>query len=151
MNGSTKVVVARLVAAGIVFGAGTAGSQEATTTAVRAEDIVITASRVETPRRETPDLVQVIDRAAVEEINATTTGELLDYVTGTAPDNPNGLTTPLKDYTKLDAGINVAVRNSYEAYLKVENILGEDIEHLDDAYTVIDGAPTMLVGLRYCL
>jgi len=68
-----------------------------------------------------------------------------------APDNPDGLTTPMADYTKLDAGLTLALSRTYEAYLKVENILGENIENLDDAYTVIDGEPVFHVGVRYGL
>jgi outer membrane receptor for ferrienterochelin and colicins len=70
---------------------------------------------------------------------------------GTAVDDPDGLTTPLKDYTKLDAGVSLRIRDSYEAYLRVENILGEDIEYLDDSFTVIDGEPVYRVGVAYNL
>ncbi|MFC1497481.1 TonB-dependent receptor plug domain-containing protein [Verrucomicrobiota bacterium] len=66
-----------------------------------------------------------------------------------ASDNPDGLTTELEDYTKLDAGITVAINSTYEIFAKVENILGEDIENLDDAYTVLDGEPVVKVGICY--
>ncbi len=68
---------------------------------------------------------------------------------GAAQDNPDGLTTSLKDYTKLDAGLTLAWAAAYEAYVKVENILGEDIEYLDDSFTVMDGEPIVRVGLQY--
>jgi outer membrane cobalamin receptor len=68
---------------------------------------------------------------------------------GTSPDNPDGLTTPLKDYTKLDAGVSLALGSDYEVFVKVENIFGEDIENLDDAYTVIDGEPVFQAGAKY--
>lgn len=68
---------------------------------------------------------------------------------GAAPDNPNGLTTPLADYVKLDAGLSVVVDHSYEVFVKVENLLGEDIENLDDAYTVLDGKPVVQVGVKH--
>jgi outer membrane receptor for ferrienterochelin and colicins len=68
---------------------------------------------------------------------------------GTAQDNADGLTTPLKDYAKLDAGLTLAWGRAYEVYVKVENILGEDIEYLDDAFTVIDGEPVFRVGVKY--
>ncbi|MBT3194049.1 MAG: TonB-dependent receptor [Verrucomicrobia bacterium] len=68
-----------------------------------------------------------------------------------AADNPDGLTTSLDDYTKLDAGITCTIHDTYEVFLRVRNILGEDIENLDDAYTVIDGEPTVQVGMRYNL
>ncbi len=64
-------------------------------------------------------------------------------------DNPDGLTTPLDDYTKLDAGIACMVQDTYELFLRVQNILGEDIENLDDAYTIIDGEPVVQAGLSY--
>ncbi len=68
---------------------------------------------------------------------------------GTPPDNPDGLTIPLTDYTKLDAGVTLGIGKSYELFARVENILGEDIQNLDDALTVIDGEPVVQVGLRY--
>jgi outer membrane receptor for ferrienterochelin and colicin len=71
--------------------------------------------------------------------------------TSAAIDDPNGLTTPLKDFTKLDAGLTLNVGKDYEIFAKVENILGEDIENLDDAYTVIDGEPVYQVGMKYNL
>ncbi len=70
---------------------------------------------------------------------------------GTEPDNADGLTTKLQDYTKLDAGVTLSVGSDYEFFAKVENILGEDIENLDDAFTVIDGEPVVTVGLCYNL
>jgi outer membrane receptor protein involved in Fe transport len=68
---------------------------------------------------------------------------------GTPPDNPEGLTTSLEDYTKLDAGITVGIGPNWETFLVVENLLGEDIEYLDDAYTMIDGEPFGRIGVRY--
>jgi outer membrane receptor for ferrienterochelin and colicin len=68
---------------------------------------------------------------------------------GVAPDNPDGLITDLADYTKLDAGVAVSVDSAYEVFVKVENLMGEDIENLDDAYTVLDGQPFFRVGVRY--
>lgn len=67
----------------------------------------------------------------------------------TPTDNPDGLTTALEDYTKLDAGINLAAGQNCDLFAKVENILGEDIENLDDAYTVIDGEPVFTIGMKY--
>ena len=68
---------------------------------------------------------------------------------GAPEDDPGGLTTPLADYTKLDAGLTLSYNRTYEAFLKIENILGEDIENLDDAYTVLDGEPVLTFGLSY--
>ncbi len=70
---------------------------------------------------------------------------------GTAPDNPKGLTTELADYTKLDAGLALNVQQRYHVFFKVQNILGEDIENLDDAFMVLDGEPVYQVGLGYNL
>ena len=64
-------------------------------------------------------------------------------------DNPDGLTTKLKDYTKLDAGVTLHIADMYDIFVKVENILGEDIENLDDVYTVLDGEPFVRVGVKY--
>lgn len=67
---------------------------------------------------------------------------------GTPPGDPSGMTTKLRDYQKLDAGLSVHYRDRYELYANVENILGQDIENLDDAYTVIDGEPVFMAGFR---
>ena len=65
-----------------------------------------------------------------------------------APDDPNGLTTKLDDYTKLDSGATLEIAKKIDVFLKIENILGEDIENLDDVYTVIDGEPYFRAGLN---
>lgn len=65
--------------------------------------------------------------------------------------NPYGLTTELSDYQKLDAGIALKYAHRYTIRLNVTNILGQDIENLDDAYTVIDGEPVFNVGVSFCL
>lgn len=70
---------------------------------------------------------------------------------GATRDDPNGLTTRLKDFTKLDAGVALSVMRKYDVFVRVENILGEDIENLDDAYTVIDGAPVVRGGFSMAL
>jgi len=67
---------------------------------------------------------------------------------GTDPENPNGLITVLADYQKLDAGISICYDKKYSAFVTLSNILGQDIENLDDAYTVIDGEPVYKVGVR---
>jgi outer membrane receptor for ferrienterochelin and colicin len=66
-----------------------------------------------------------------------------------ADDNSDGLTTKLKDYTKLDAGVTIHIADTYDIFVKVANILGEDIENLDDVYTVLDGEPFVRVGVNY--
>lgn len=61
----------------------------------------------------------------------------------------DGVTTKLGDYVSWDAGVTVGLTDQVETFVKVENILGEDIENLDDLYTVIDGAPFVRGGLTY--
>jgi outer membrane receptor protein involved in Fe transport len=65
-----------------------------------------------------------------------------------SPSDPSGLTTPLEDYEKLDAGLSVTYCDTYKLYVNVYNLLGQDIENLDDAYTVLDGEPTFMVGFH---
>ena len=67
---------------------------------------------------------------------------------GAPPGDPSGLTTELDDYQKLDAGLSVKYRDTYEIFVNVCNILGQDIENLDDAYTVLDGEPTIMAGFE---
>lgn len=67
---------------------------------------------------------------------------------GSQADDPRGLTTKLRNYQKLDAGLSVHYKNRYEFCVNVANILGQDIENLDDAYTVLDGEPVVTAGFR---
>lgn len=61
------------------------------------------------------------------------------------PDNPDGLITPLKDYEMLNAGFKLNF-SKISAYVNVSNILGQNIERLDDIYTIIDGEPVFRSG-----
>ncbi len=65
---------------------------------------------------------------------------------GAPPSDPSGLTTELDDYEKLDAGVSLSWKDRYSLYLNVYNILGQDIENLDDVYTVLDGEPRLAFG-----
>ena len=67
---------------------------------------------------------------------------------GAAPNDPSGLTTELDDYQKLDAGVSLSYKGKYKIFVNVYNALGQDIENLDDLYTVIDGKPVAKVGLE---
>ena len=67
---------------------------------------------------------------------------------GSPTNDPSGLTTRLEDYQKLDAGVSLVYDDTYQIYLNVYNILGQDIENLDDVYTVIDGEPVLKGGIR---
>lgn len=66
---------------------------------------------------------------------------------GTDATNANGLITELNDYQKLDAGISMTYKNKYTVFLNASNILGQDIENLDDAFTMIDGEPIYRTGI----
>ena len=68
--------------------------------------------------------------------------------TGAPANDPSGLTTKLEDYQKLDVGISLAYKDSYQIFLNVYNLLGQDIENLDDVYTVLDGEPILKGGIR---
>ena len=63
-------------------------------------------------------------------------------------DDEQGHITELADYTLLDAGAELSYRR-YTAFVTVTNLLSEDIERLDDALTVLDGAPLARAGLRF--
>lgn len=61
--------------------------------------------------------------------------------------DPSGLVTNLEDYTKLDVGINIAVKKKYNLQLSAENLLSEDIQNLDDALMQIEGEPVFRAAL----
>jgi len=67
---------------------------------------------------------------------------------GAPVDDSTGGRTPLHNHQKLDAGLTVAYRETYFGYLSGHNLLGQDLEYLDDAYTVLEGEPTLSGGLR---
>jgi hypothetical protein len=69
-----------------------------------------------------------------------------------APYNDDsGMITPLGNYQKLDAGISFNIKNKYTISLNTYNLLKQDIESLDDAYTVIKGEPTFKISFKYHL
>jgi len=61
-------------------------------------------------------------------------------------DNPEGLIIELNDYQLLNSGIKFIYDNKINLYLNVSNILGQDIQKLDDSLTEIDGEPTWRIG-----
>jgi len=67
---------------------------------------------------------------------------------GAPPGDPSGVTTKLGDYQNLVAGLSISYKDRYLLYLNVNNILGQDIENLDDVFTVIDGEPVVMGGIR---
>ena len=58
------------------------------------------------------------------------------------------LTPKLQDYQKLDAGVSLVYKETYQLFLNAYNLLGQDLENLDDALTVIDGGPVLRCGFR---
>ena len=66
------------------------------------EEIVVTASRRETPIKDTPDFIQIVSREDIEELNPTSTGELLEYVTGVAIETGTGSGLPDRSIISLN-------------------------------------------------
>lgn len=67
---------------------------------------------------------------------------------GMPASNSDGLTTPLKDYIKVDVGVAAIYSKNYEIFIKANNILSQDIENLDDSYTRTEGEPYIKVGVK---
>jgi len=62
------------------------------------------------------------------------------------PDNSEGMITRLADYEMLNAGLKWTY-HPISLFINVSNILGQDIERLDDVYTITDGEPVYRGGL----
>jgi outer membrane receptor for ferrienterochelin and colicin len=71
---------------------------------------------------------------------------------GSSFDNLNGLVTTLKNYQLLNAGFSITLFKNYEFFLNANNILGQEIENLDDAYTVFCGLTSFNGGfkIKFC-
>lgn len=54
----------------------------------------------------------------------------------------------LKNYQKLNAGIDLVFDNNYELFLNVENIMGQRIHLYEDLDFIIEGVPIWRLGLR---
>ena len=67
---------------------------------------------------------------------------------GAPAGDTSGLTTPLDDYQDVEAGVKISYKERYSLFLNVYNLLGQDFENLDDAYTVQDGEPTVVAGIQ---
>jgi outer membrane receptor for ferrienterochelin and colicins len=63
--------------------------------------------------------------------------------------DPSGYITELEDYEKLDAGVALAFKEDLSVYLNVYNILRQDMEFLDDAFTVVEKETTFKLGVRW--
>jgi outer membrane receptor for ferrienterochelin and colicin len=66
-----------------------------------------------------------------------------------ANDDATGLIYNLDDYQKLDAGVGISFKNKYDIYFNVSNIFGQDIQHMDDAFFIIDGEPVYRFGVKF--
>jgi len=66
---------------------------------------------------------------------------------GAARDDEDGYVTELANFVGLDAGAEVRF-HAWTAFVTMTNLLSQDIEHLDDALTCLDGTPLWRVGLR---
>ncbi len=60
--------------------------------------------------------------------------------------NADGLITKLDDYQLLNAGLKFTWNSKLNIYLNIGNILGQNIQKLDDSFTEIDGEPTWKAG-----
>lgn len=67
---------------------------------------------------------------------------------GAERDDESGFITELKDYQMLTIGAQVTYDKTYQLSFKANNLLGQNIEHLDDALTVIDGEPAFYGSLK---
>jgi len=65
---------------------------------------------------------------------------------GTDFNNAEGLVTKLNDYRLLNAGMKFHFRDKFNICLNVGNILGQNIQKLDDLLTEIDGEPVWKIG-----
>ena len=60
------------------------------------------------------------------------------------------MTTELEDYEKVDLGIAFTrVQKNLTIFANVHNVLGQDIENLDDSHTILDGEPTFRAGAAW--
>jgi len=65
---------------------------------------------------------------------------------GTDFDNPDGLIRALKDYQLINVGVKFTYNKKVNLFLNAGNILGQNIQKLDDSFTEIDGEPTFKIG-----
>jgi len=60
----------------------------------------------------------------------------------------NGLVTVLKNYQLLNAGVSITIFKNYEFFFNAKNILKQEIENLDDAFTVFYGTTSFDGGFK---
>lgn len=92
---------ASVVASGVWAGLAS-GAENVLASPGSTSEIVVTASRREVLLRDTTDIVQVIDRARIEQIHPTTTGELLGYAAGAAISTGTGSGRPDRSVISLN-------------------------------------------------
>lgn len=61
-------------------------------------------------------------------------------------DNSEGLITQLSDYQLLSVGLKLIYKQKINLFFNANNLLGQDIERLDDLLTIIEGKPYYKVG-----
>jgi outer membrane receptor for ferrienterochelin and colicins len=67
---------------------------------------------------------------------------------GNPQDDLTGRIIELNDFQKIDAGIGITFNNKYQLYFNIYNILGQEIQYLDDALFTLYGEPTYKFGLK---
>ncbi|MBM4321095.1 MAG: hypothetical protein FJ125_14370 [Deltaproteobacteria bacterium] len=67
---------------------------------------------------------------------------------GTPASDPAGQVTELQDYQQLDAGLTLSHADTYFVFLNAHNLLGQNLENLDDVHTIVDDEPVLRGGLR---
>ncbi len=67
---------------------------------------------------------------------------------GNPHDDLTGRIIELNDFQKIDAGIGITFNNKYQFYFNMYNILGQEIQYLDDALFTLYGEPTYKFGLK---
>jgi len=89
-----------------------------------------------------------IDGSCFVSLRATKNRSAWDWkpATGTDFDNPDGLIRELKDYQLINVGAKFIYNKNLSLFLNAGNILGQNIQKLDDSFTEIDGEPTLKVG-----
>lgn len=65
---------------------------------------------------------------------------------GSDYNDPDGLITKLNDYELLNGGMKLTYNKKFNFYFNIGNILGQNIQKLDDSFTEIDGEPTWKIG-----
>jgi outer membrane receptor for ferrienterochelin and colicins len=89
-----------------------------------------------------------IDGSCFVSLSATKNRSAWDWkpAAGTDFDNPDGLIIELKDYQLINAGMKLKFNKKLNLFLNLGNILGQNIQKLDDSFTEIDGEPTFKIG-----